>query len=262
MIRSVPYGVRRVRQTLAGFDNGAQVLVAYARGRLTGRPEEVVFRTNGMSIVCPNVAGARVPVYEIQVEDTYRLAWFTAGFDAAPVVVDIGAHIGTFSLALTSMFPDAEVAAFEPAPTTFAFLQRNLAANKCTRVHAHQLAVSDHGGTIDFTDNGAGSVLNGITNPGGTSTTVGAVSLSDALAQAGPTVDLLKFDAEGAEYDAVLGTPVDALARVRRAVIEYHDVPGHSWVELREHLSAAGLEVVAQEEVTNRLGVAWLARDL
>jgi hypothetical protein len=105
-------------------------------------------------------------------------------------------------------------------------------------------------------------VLNGLTNPDGVVTTVRAISVADALDLAGPTVDLLKFDAEGAEYDALLGTPVDTLTRVRRAVIEYHDVPGHSWAELHGHLGAAGLDVVAQEEVTDRLGVAWLARDL
>ena len=262
MIRSVPYGVRRVRQTLAGFDNGAQVLIAFARGRVTGRPEDVVFRTDGISITCPNVPGARVPVYEVHVEDTYRLSWITSGFGSRPVVIDVGAHIGSFSLAVTASLPGATVTAFEPAPTTFEYLRRNLASNGRSLVDAHQLAVAARAGTIEFTDNGAGSVLNGLTNPDGVVTTVRAVSVVDALDLAGPTVDLLKFDAEGAEYDALLGTPVDDLTRVRRAVIEYHDVPGHDWAELRDHLRAAGLEVVAEEAVSDRLGMAWLARDL
>lgn len=264
MIRSLPYAVRRVRQTLSNFDNGPQILAGLARQRLTGRPPEIEYRlAGGTRVTCPNRPGARMPIYEVFIDDTYRIAWFTRGLGPHPVAVDIGGHIGSFALAFIGVQPDGRVHSFEASPATAEYLRRNVAANDLgDRVTVHEQAVSDTTGTLSFADNGAGSIHNGITSPEETTTIeIPCLSITDALDLAGPEIDLLKLDAEGAEYDIVLQSKPEEWARVRRIVMEYHDRPGFTWAEIETFFASAGLRVVRQEPVDDRLGLAWLARD-
>ena len=102
MSRSPALAARRVRQTF-GFANGPLVLAALGSALTPWRREELRFRTrSGLVVVCPNHAGARVPVYEVFAEDTYRMDDLAAGLPERPVVLDIGAQIGCFSLAAFS----------------------------------------------------------------------------------------------------------------------------------------------------------------
>jgi FkbM family methyltransferase len=254
---------RRVRQTLTEFDNGATVLAAIAGRRLRRQPTDLLFRfDDDLSILCPNVPGARVPVYEVFAEDAYRLDWFTADLGEELLAVDIGGHIGCFSMAFARLHPKANVQAFEASPSTAAYTRRNMELNAFTeRVTVNNTAVASSSGTLQFADNAGGSGLNGITAPEGTPTIqVPCVTLAEAFARAGGPVDVVKIDTEGAEYDIVLGSDPSDWADVQRLVMEYHPVDGHSWDELRTFLSKAGLEVVLHEPVTDRLGTAWLSR--
>ena len=265
MNRSIPLAVRRVRQTLSGFDNGASLLAAMARQSVTGKPEELVFRAGpGRSITVPNRPGARVPVYEIFVEDEYRLEWFTSDLGDAPVALDIGAHVGCFSVAFASKHPGARVDSYEASPSTADYLLRNIADNGLeSRVHGNNLAVQGTAGVLELADNGAASGHNGVLHltAEAQKVSVRSVSMREALTISGSSPDIVKIDTEGGEYDMVLGSDPADWAGVRRVVLEYHDLPGHSWEELEEFFASAGLRTVVREKFQERLGMAWLSRD-
>lgn len=263
-LRRIPLATRRVRQTLTEFDNGPSVLTAILGRRLRRHPGNLLFKVDDdLTILCPNVPGARVPVYEVFAEDAYRLAWFTSDLGGRPLrAVDVGGHIGCFSMAFARLHPEARVQAFEASPSTAEYTRRNMAANHFDgRVTVDNTAVSSSRGTIQFADNAGGSGLNGLTAPEGTPMIdIPCITFADALARAGGPVDVVKIDTEGAEYDIVLGSETSDWATVQRVVMEYHPVDGHSWEELREFLSAAGLETVHHEPVHDRQGTAWLSR--
>lgn len=265
MIRSVPLALRRVRQTLTGFDNGPALLVAMLRQSVTHRPEELVFQVDqSTSITVPNRPGARVPVYEIFVEDEYRLNWFTSDLGDDPVALDIGAHVGCFSVAFARMHPRARVESYEASPSTAAYLERNIADNGLeTRVHGNNLAVQGAAGTLEFADNGAASGHNGVLHLAADTkkTSVPSVAMSEALRVSSRPADIVKIDTEGGEYDMILGSAPGDWVGVRRVVLEYHDLPGHSWEELEEFFGVAGLTLVHRENFHLRLGMAWLSRD-
>ena len=256
---------RRVRQTLTRFENGPSILAGIAGSRFRDRPTELMYRLDDdLSIVCPNLPGARVPIYEVFADDAYRLEWFTSDLGDDPRAVDIGGHIGCFSLAFARQHPRARVETYEASPSTAAYTRRNMMINGFDdRVTVHQTAVSSSNGTLRFADNAGGSGLNGLTAPEGTPTIeVPCVAFVETLAQAGGPVDVVKIDTEGAEYEIVLGSDPSDWSDVQRLVIEFHPVDGHSWDELRTFFSKAGLEV-AQQELglgTERLGTAWLSR--
>ncbi|CAM3414306.1 FkbM family methyltransferase [Nocardioides dubius] len=265
MIRSVPLAARRVRQTLGSFDNGPRLLVDLARQGTTGKPETITFRPRGGgAITVPNRPGARVPVYEIFVEDEYQLDWFLQGLGERPVVLDVGAHVGCFTVSAALRMPGAEVHSYEASPSTSHFLQRNVDDNGLQgRVTVNNLAVQGVAGELEIADNGAASGHNGVLHLDGATTTVRvrSVSMAQALTASGRTADLVKIDTEGGEYDMVLGSDPADWEGVRRVVLEYHDLPGHSWDELDRFFASAGLNLLQREEFGPRLGMAWLSRD-
>ena len=265
MNRSFPLAVKRVRQTVSGFENGPSLLLAMARQSVTGRPEELVFKVDrDCSITVPNRPGARVPVYEIFVEDEYRLDWFTADLGDAPVALDIGAHVGCFSVAFARKHRDARVDSYEASPSTATYLDRNISdSGLAARVHGNNLAVQGVAGSLELADNGAASGHNGVLHltEDARRVTVRSISMAEALQVSGRSADIVKIDTEGGEYDMVLGSEVADWAGVRRVVLEYHDLPGHSFEELEEFFAAAGLNVVHREKFLPRLGMAWLSRD-
>jgi FkbM family methyltransferase len=262
--RRLTLATRRVRQTLTQFDNGPSVLAAIVGQRLRRHPTDLLFQIeDNLSIVAPNAPGARVPVYEVFAEDAYHLEWFTSDLGDDLRAVDIGGHIGCFSLAFARLHPTARVQTFEASPSTAGYARRNMERNGFDgRVAVHNTAVSSSTGSLQFADNASGSGLNGLTAPKGTPTIeVPCVTFADALSLAGGPVEVVKIDTEGAEYDIVLKSDPSDWAGVQRLVLEYHRVPGRSWEELRTFLSTAGLEVAHHIWAPDRrLGTAWLSR--
>ena len=264
MKRRPGYALRRVRQTASVFDNGPQLLAQLALHRVTGRPRELVYRLDKRtSVRCPNIAGARLPIYEVLIDDTYQLDWFTAGLPRNPVVLDVGAHIGSFSLAVCRQCPGARIQAFEASSTTAHFLRQNMEANGLAgNVHVHNVAVAAVAGTVEFIDNGSGSVHNGMVSPErAIPVSVPSVTFADAVAMAGDRIDLVKMDAEGAEYDFILASDPADWAQVRRVVMEHHNVGGHTWPELDSFFAETPLRVVRHDEHSERLGLVWLSQD-
>ncbi|GAA4820333.1 FkbM family methyltransferase [Nocardioides caeni] len=254
--RPIALTARRLRQTVTSFENGTTLLAGLAR-----RSDELVFETGELTITCPNIAGARVPVYEVFAENAYRLDWFTQDLPTVRAL-DIGGHIGCFTTALSVQRPDARIWTYEASPATAAFTRRNIDGNGLQdRVTLNNEGVTSYDGTLSFADNAGGSGLNGLTAPEGTKVIeIPCVSLATAMERAGGDITLVKIDTEGAEYDIVLPSDPAAWASVQRVVLEYHPVDGHSWAELKEFFASAGLQVVLDEPVTDRLGTAWLSR--
>lgn len=269
MIRTVSHAARRTRQTMQSFDNGPRILVDLLTKRVFGRPGDITLRVKGYDVVAPNVPGARFPVYEALVEDAYRIPWLTSGLSSDPVAVDMGGHVGSFALAFAAAHPTGRVTCFEATPGTFAYLARNIAGNGlASRVEPHNVAVSDHEGTLEMASHGDGSGHNGVLHLGeaGLRTIAvpcvpAAVAFSMATERFGAPVEVVKMDIEGAEYDLVLNSAASDWDSVQRVVMEYHDLPGRTWSELADFFASVGLvEQDREADPSKNLGLSWLSR--
>lgn len=265
--RSLTHGLRRVAQTPATFRNWPTVLSDMALGAVGRGPESLTFATrSGLRIDTPNVPGARVPVYEIFAEDCYHLDWFLGELARRPIeVIDIGGHVGTFACRLAQLHPGATIRTFEPSPTTARYLRRNVDQNGFAgRISVFEKALAAQEGFAHLDDNGGGSGLNGLVEAGhgsvGTATRVETVAFDQVVAGSRPA-DLLKIDCEGGEYDLVYGSSPASWASVQRIVIEYHEVPGQSWAQLRSWFEEQGFRVVHHQPSSAVLGSAWLSRE-
>ena len=206
-MRAGVYWAHRMAQTPTTVANWPQVFRDMALGRGGRGPAELTFRTRtGVVINTPNRPGARVPVYEIFAEDCYRIEWFLGSLLRRPIqVIDIGGHVGTFSVRLTQLHQQATVQTFEPSPTTAGFLRRNVLQNGVAdRVTVNERALAATKGEALYDDNGAGSGLNGLVALGhssGIATTVGTVTFDDVVAATAAPVEVVKIDCEGGEFD-------------------------------------------------------------
>lgn len=270
----VAYNVRRIAQTPATFTNWPQLLSGLVREKIGGGPAELTFHTrSGQSITSPNVPGARLPAYEQYAENGYRLDWILQGLDGEVHGFDVGAHVGTFACHFAEVHPTATMTCFEPSPATAAYLQRNIDQNGLSRrLDVVEAALSGETGFAIFEDHGDASVHNGLVDAhpvddphgAGQGIKVPTLSFADAIAQARDAekapVRFVKLDCEGGEYQMAYQSKPEDWADVERVVLEYHDVPGESWAELRAWFAAAGLHLVAHRPERADLGLAWLAR--
>lgn len=254
---------RRIAQTPRTFSNWAEILRGLADPR-SAKPSLTMVTRSGVTIACPNVPGARVPVYEVFAEDCYRLDSFLGRLLDEPIaVIDIGAHIGAFACQVAAKAPKARLRCFEPSPTTAGYLRRNVEANGFgDRVVVSELAVSARAGASVLADNGGGSALNSLVDAGSgaAGVTVQTTTFDAIVDELGGVAEVVKIDCEGGEYDLVFGSSPGSWAGVQRVVLEYHPHPGHTWPELRAWFAEQGLVVTAEQVENPAQGTAWLER--
>jgi FkbM family methyltransferase len=147
----------------------------------------------------------------------------------APVILDCGANIGMATLFFKWLYPQSKVTAFEPDPTTFQVLRRNIQQNHLGEVSVHNVALWDQQGELSFyvPQHEPGS-LRMSCNPSraqGRQITVPSRRLSDYIE--GP-IDLLKLDVEGAEHRVICDLVQSGkIGWIRQMIVEYHhNMPG------------------------------------
>lgn len=137
-----------------------------------------------------------------------------------PLIIDCGANIGISVLYYKTIFPDADVIAFEPDQQNFQLLTKNIKDNNLQQVELHEAAVWIENGKISFASNAAEG--SSIAQPGEADNiiTVTSVRLADMLAKY-EKIDFLKIDIEGAE-DKVIADCHQQLSNVENLFLEYH----------------------------------------
>jgi len=121
--------------------------------------------------------------------------------------VDIGAHIGVYSLfvAATAGY-SADIIAVEPEPISLARLRFNVAANPGAKISIQPIALSDQRGTLALEinrDNRGGTRTRPATDAD--TNVVPCMSLRDLLSiERTERIDALKIDVEGSEEQILL----------------------------------------------------------
>lgn len=123
------------------------------------------------------------------------------------VVLDIGAHIGYYTLILSDIVgKDGWVFAFEPDKKNFEILKKNVEINGCKNVTLVNAAVTSRTGKITLYDGGGKSSNPTIGDNGNPGTTeVDCVSLDSYFQFLPHVIDFIKMDIEGAEVYALAG---------------------------------------------------------
>jgi len=157
-------------------------------------------------------------------------------------VIDIGAHIGFYTLLLSKLVgANGKVIAFEPLSTNFRVLEENLRLNRCSQTQAINKAVMDRSYSMMVTlpamEPFPGSVSL-LADYGGDRVKVAAVSLDEFLADIDASVRLIKMDVEGAEEFVLRGARKTIEAFHPTLVMEVH----HPEVAPEKHPAVVLLE--------------------
>ena len=137
-------------------------------------------------------------------------------------MLDLGANIGLFGALASSLWPRAQITAFEPDPANAAVHERAIAANGLgERWQLVRAAAGASAGQVRFTAGlDASSHLADL--PGDAAGADGTITVErrDVLGLVA-AADLVKLDIEGGEW-AILVDPRFALGPPRAIVLEYH----------------------------------------
>lgn len=165
-------------------------------------------------------------IREIFVRQSYNV-----DLPCAPrTILDFGANIGLASLYFACKYPEAAIHAFEPVPDNVALLKSQCASNGLRNVHVHPHGLSDRDQMLTLSMEKAG-LYGGLHvvrehESRESSFEVQVRDVWAVLDELGlSTIDLLKIDVEGAEYD-ILGRLEDRLPEIRCIIGEFHAVDG------------------------------------
>jgi FkbM family methyltransferase len=207
----------------------------------------------------------------------------------APIVFDVGANVGLFTLFVKSMRPSASIYAFEPSVELYDVLRLNAADDPT--IHLYQCGISNLEKVVDFTyyphytilsgfhpdlDQDEAQLKAGITkrlqstrlgknltnNPRAMDYLVGDKlteartykceirSLSSVMRDENiPRIDLLKIDAERSEMDILNGIKDADWPKIWQIVLEIHDLQGRLTQQITESLTVRGFTAKCEEEM-------------
>lgn len=135
--------------------------------------------------------------------------------------LDVGGHIGLFSIRMATQFPKIkEVISYEALPHNVTFANENIKLNNLVdRCRVVQKAiVPDDSDTIEFfiaADSGKHSI---IPTKGRETIQVQATNINNAIAKHQPTA--IKMDVEGAEYELIKA--IEDWSNISVLIIEWH----------------------------------------
>ena len=185
-------------------------------------------------------------IQHLHLDDPYQLRNIRGPVHS---VIDIGANIGFFSLLARLHFPEAVIHCYEPNPALLSIVRANTGA---LRIEVHGEGVGAREMTAVMRCNGdtlEGALVPATAGEGG----IPIVPFATALRRIGGSVDLLKMDCEGAEWDILQDQA--SLQQARMIAMEYHldGGPDRTLLKLLHTLKSAGFRIDALREAANPL---------
>ena len=164
------------------------------------------------------------------------------------IIIDVGAHIGCFSLMVAQTLVSGKVYSLEATRETFELLEENVTQNKIRNVSIFHLAMAATNGIAKiYHDPQLGNWGNTITKPvSNVVEEVECISLESFMRiNELQHVDFIKFNCEGAEYEILMATTAETLSKIGCMLIAYHGYleQRYSKTQLAEHLRKNGFRI-------------------
>jgi len=178
----------------------------------------------------------------------------------ARTIFDVGANIGLYSLLAAAVNPRATIHAFEPTSEAFDRFVENLQLNHFANVVPNPVAVGHGTGKslLHFCagSDGANEGMNYVSPESvcDSDLEIDVVSLDDYCRRNGiASLNLLKLDIEGSEYEALLGAQnllsKQAIGCIFLELTEWAaERKGHSIRDLKQLLAGAGYQIYQLQE--------------
>jgi len=161
-------------------------------------------------------------------------------------IVDIGAHIGLFSLFASKVLQANRIISVEPDSANFELLSKNISANHVENASLVKAAIAGESGEKRIYNTSSNTGGHSLYARGVSSTAVRTVSLTELFkASSISDCSLLKMDCEGAEMEILENAPDKLLRNVSAISLEYHldDYPRERLERLKTRMQTLGFNL-------------------
>ena len=161
------------------------------------------------------------------------------------VVIDVGAHIGLFTIYASQFCTNGKIYSFEPIVDNYELLLENIKLNNLDNVKSFNQAISNSNESIQLflNDDESGHSM---FSQSSKSIIIDSISLQKFFDENQiKHCNFLKLDCEGAEYEIIKNLPFEYFQKIDKLVIEYHmaDLHPELLIELKETLSQQNFEI-------------------
>jgi FkbM family methyltransferase len=202
-------------------------------------PDSVILAGERHSLFVPFENGVRVAFLELLLDDCYGLRELSHD---VTTILDIGANVGLFGLAARRAFPKAVIHAYEPNLRLEDYLKNQA---RIARFTYFMEAVGLDRGFVTLDDHEDSVQTRSHRDAAGL---VPQVPFKAAIQRLGGTVDLVKMDCEGAEWEILKDR--HTWRHVRCLSMEYHLWSSHTHEEAHHLVQALGFLVRKQVPFT------------
>lgn len=213
-----------------------------------------------------NSTGLNFVFYEVFLKRVYdNLPEFTLKND--DIIVDIGAHLGFFTIKASKIASQGTVYSFEPFSKHYKILKENIEQNGIKNVKYYNEAIYDKTGELNFYYTLEGdptntsifkiNIENNVYNE-----KINSISLSDFFLRERITkCNFMKIDCEGAEYSILMNTDDTTLDKIQKIAMEWHRFSDeHDPKKLSNFLKEKGFQVIEPQDYNKTTGLLFAYR--
>jgi len=208
--------------------------LGYLRSKTAKKNKDVsISFKNGLKFIVRAKTMDKSVLKEVWIKNIYDK--YQIKVEKGDTVIDIGAHIGVFSIYACELSETGKVYAFEPFIENFKRLENHKNINHKENLAIYNLGVSSITGvqTLHLSpDNNTGGHSLHLKTESDKTIDIETIRLNDFCEKENITqIDFLKLDCEGAEYEILLSDE-SILNKVKKIIMECHPHKDHTVDEM------------------------------
>ena len=216
-------------------------------GSLTWNNKKVYYRTSSSDMTL---------IYEILLKSKYKSEYYLPEKLNPKIIFDIGGNIGITSIYLAKLFPDSLIYSFEPMPENFEILKKNI--QNYNNIEAFNFGLGSKNGNFKVYLSNDSENFGGISfypdpvgNKSNSYISCKVNNINEVINKLNiQSIDLIKIDTEGAEYDILMTLQENILKNASWITGELH---GNKDFELLNYLNNLGFSISLNKQIDNRL---------
>lgn len=217
---------------------------------------------NGMSIQLRSGTTDKWSIHEVILRDDYRLKEIS---DSSRIVIDLGANAGVFSVYASNLLSSTKIFAYEPEKSNYNLLVNNIKRNNLSKkVIPFYMACTSKSG-VGYLNIDSDIRSHNISKKSGLkSVIVKTISLQEIIKTNNlTTVDLLKMDIEGSEYDILYKLPQNIYKKIKSIAMEFHNIDKgkQNGKHLEKFLHKNNYHVDRKDFIKGNVGLLYATRN-